>query len=106
MIYRLRVPRPPLSFFVENLWFYQDLAVDHTGENSCLTRPWNLSSTSARAPRSCTTARNRPAMPASPLLDQRHQRRYIVIGARTQLLDDGGSRPHRRSCTVPWLPNL
>jgi len=32
MIYRLRVPRPPLSFFVENLWFYQDLAVDHTGE--------------------------------------------------------------------------
>jgi AraC-like DNA-binding protein len=32
MIYRLRVPRPPLSLFVENLWFYEDLAVDHTRE--------------------------------------------------------------------------
>jgi AraC-like DNA-binding protein len=32
MIYRLRVPRPPLSYFVENLWFYRDLEVDHTKE--------------------------------------------------------------------------
>jgi AraC-like DNA-binding protein len=32
MIYRLRVPRAPLSCFVENLWFYQDLEVDHTKE--------------------------------------------------------------------------
>jgi AraC-like DNA-binding protein len=32
MIYRLRVPRAPLSYFVENLWFYQDLEVDHTKE--------------------------------------------------------------------------
>jgi AraC-like DNA-binding protein len=32
MIYRLRVPQPPLSYFVENLWFYQDLEVDHTKE--------------------------------------------------------------------------
>lgn len=32
MIYRLRVPGPPLSYFVENLWFYQDLEVDHTKE--------------------------------------------------------------------------
>jgi AraC-like DNA-binding protein len=32
MIYRLRVPRPPLSHFVENLWFYRDLEVDHSKE--------------------------------------------------------------------------
>jgi AraC-like DNA-binding protein len=32
MIFRLRVPRAPLSHFVENLWFYQDLAVDHSKE--------------------------------------------------------------------------
>jgi AraC-like DNA-binding protein len=32
MIYRLRVPRPPLSYFVENLWFYRDLEVDHSKE--------------------------------------------------------------------------
>lgn len=32
MIFRLRVPRAPLSYFVENLWFYQDLEVDHTKE--------------------------------------------------------------------------
>lgn len=32
MIFRLRVPRFPLSQFVENLWFYQDLEVDHTKE--------------------------------------------------------------------------
>jgi AraC-like DNA-binding protein len=32
MIYRLRVPRPPLSCFVENLWFYEDLEVDHAKE--------------------------------------------------------------------------
>jgi AraC-like DNA-binding protein len=32
MIYRLRIPRPPLSYFVENLWFYQDLEVDHSKE--------------------------------------------------------------------------
>jgi AraC-like DNA-binding protein len=32
MIYRLRVPRTPLSYFVENLWFYQDLEVDHNKE--------------------------------------------------------------------------
>jgi hypothetical protein len=32
MIYRLRVPRRPLSYFVENLWFYRDLEVDHRKE--------------------------------------------------------------------------
>jgi AraC-like DNA-binding protein len=32
MIYRLRVPRAPLSYFVENLWFYEDLKVDHSKE--------------------------------------------------------------------------
>ena len=32
MIYRMRIPRTPLSYFVENLWFYQDLEVDHTRE--------------------------------------------------------------------------
>lgn len=32
MIYRLRLPQPPLSYFVENLWFYEDLVVDHTRE--------------------------------------------------------------------------
>lgn len=32
MIYRLRVPRAPLSYFVENLWFYRDLETDHTRE--------------------------------------------------------------------------
>src|SRR5580700_2965670 len=32
MIFRARVPRPPLSYFVENLWFYQDLEADHTKE--------------------------------------------------------------------------
>jgi AraC-like DNA-binding protein len=32
MIYRLRVPGAPLSYFVENLWFYRDLEVDHTKE--------------------------------------------------------------------------
>lgn len=32
MIYRLRVLGAPLSFFVENLWFYQDLEVDYARE--------------------------------------------------------------------------
>jgi len=32
MIFRLRAPQPPLSYFVENLWFYQDLKVNHTKE--------------------------------------------------------------------------
>jgi len=32
MIFRLRLPRDPLSYFVENLWFYQDLEVNHTKE--------------------------------------------------------------------------
>jgi AraC-like DNA-binding protein len=32
MIYRLRLPQPPLSYFVENLWFYEDLVVEHTRE--------------------------------------------------------------------------
>lgn len=32
VIYRLRIPDAPLSYFVENLWFYQDLEVDHTRE--------------------------------------------------------------------------
>src|ERR1039458_554443 len=32
MIFRIRVPRAPLSCFVENLWFYQDLEVDHAKE--------------------------------------------------------------------------
>jgi AraC-like DNA-binding protein len=32
MIFRTRVPRPPLSYFVENLWFYQDLEVNYTKE--------------------------------------------------------------------------
>lgn len=32
MIYRLRVPPPPLYHFVENLWYYDDLIADHTRE--------------------------------------------------------------------------
>ncbi len=32
MIYRLRIPRPPLSHFVENLWYYEDLIAEHTRE--------------------------------------------------------------------------
>jgi AraC-like DNA-binding protein len=32
MMYRLRVPRGPLAYFVEYLWFYKDLAVDHSKE--------------------------------------------------------------------------
>jgi AraC-like DNA-binding protein len=32
MLVRLRTPSPPLSHFVENLWFYRDLEVNHTKE--------------------------------------------------------------------------
>ncbi len=32
MIYRTRIPKAPLAQFVEVLWFYQDLDVDHTRE--------------------------------------------------------------------------
>jgi AraC-like DNA-binding protein len=32
MIFCTRIPRPPLSHFVEYLWFYRDLEVDHTKE--------------------------------------------------------------------------
>lgn len=32
MLYRTRIPRPPLSHFVETLWFYRDLELDHTKE--------------------------------------------------------------------------
>ena len=32
MIYRLRIPGPPLSHFVENLWYYDDLITEHTRE--------------------------------------------------------------------------
>jgi len=32
MIYRVRIPQPPLAFFVENLWFYEGLDVDHAKE--------------------------------------------------------------------------
>ena len=32
MLYRLRIPSPPLSYFVENLWYYDDLVADHTRE--------------------------------------------------------------------------
>jgi AraC-like DNA-binding protein len=32
MLYRMRTPGPPLSHFVENLWFFQDLETDHSKE--------------------------------------------------------------------------
>lgn len=32
MIYLTRIPGPPLSYFVELLWFYEDLDVGHTKE--------------------------------------------------------------------------
>lgn len=32
MNYHLRVPRPPLSHFVENLWYFDDLIAHHTRE--------------------------------------------------------------------------
>ena len=32
MIFRQRVPRPPLSYFVEFLWYYADLEVSHSKE--------------------------------------------------------------------------
>ena len=32
MLFRTRIPKPPLSHFVETLWFYRDLATDHSKE--------------------------------------------------------------------------
>ncbi len=32
MIFRQRVPGPPLGYFVENLWYYSDLEVSHSKE--------------------------------------------------------------------------
>jgi hypothetical protein len=32
MLFRLRKPRPPLSHFVEHVWFYRDLQVGHRRE--------------------------------------------------------------------------
>ena len=82
MIYRVRVPRPPLSHFVENLWFYQDLVVGHTREKLLPDASMELIIDLAGAPKKLYD-RNEAAhhVPYRRCWISGMQRQYIVIGA-------------------------
>lgn len=82
MIYRVRVPRPPLSYFVENLWFYQDLVVGHTHEKLLPDASMELIIDLKGAPKKLYD-REDPTRhaPYQRCWISGMQRQYIVIGA-------------------------
>lgn len=82
MIYRVRAPRPPLSHFVENLWFYRDLVVGHTREKLLPDASMELIVDLAGAPKKLYD-RNETALhvPYRRCWISGMQRKYIVIGA-------------------------
>src|SRR5215472_7505784 len=84
MIYRLRVPGPPLSYFVENLWFYRDLDLGHTREKLLPDASMELIIDLGEGPKKLydrdqqTRHANYNRCWISGM-----QRKYIVIGAET-----------------------
>jgi len=82
MIYRVRIPRPPLSHFVENLWFYQDLVVGHTREKLLPDASMELIIDLVGGPKKLYD-RDEPARhaPYQRCWVSGMQRQYIVIGA-------------------------
>ncbi len=82
MIYRLRIPRPPLSHFVENLWFYQDLATDHTREKLLPDASMELIIDLAGGPKKLYDKEEQVRhTPYNRCWISGIQRQYIVIGA-------------------------
>jgi AraC-like DNA-binding protein len=81
MIYRVRVPCPPLSHFVENLWFYQDLVAGHERQKLLPDASMELIIDLAGAPKKLYAheAQSRP-IDYSRCWISGMQRRYIVIG--------------------------
>lgn len=82
MVYRVHIPYPPLSYFVEHLWYYDELIADHTREKLLPDASMELIIDLGGGPKK--------------LYDRRHhdrhaeynkcwisgmQRQYIVIGA-------------------------
>src|SRR5215472_6509513 len=84
MIYRLRIPGPPLSHFVENLWYYEDLIANHTREKLLPDASMELIIDLGEGPKKLydrdqqTRHTNYNRCWISGM-----QRKYIVIGAET-----------------------
>jgi AraC-like DNA-binding protein len=82
MIFRVRAPRPPLSYFVENLWYYQDLEVSHDKEKLLPDASMELIIDLSEGSKKLYDRRN-----LSRYAGYQHcwisgmQRQYIVIGA-------------------------
>jgi AraC-like DNA-binding protein len=84
MIYRVRIPRPPLSSFVENLWFYRDLEVDHTKEKLLPDAAVELIIDLGDGPKKLFDRRNILRYTGyNRCWISGMQRQYIVIGAET-----------------------
>ena len=81
MLYRLRIPRPPLCYFVENLWFYKDLEVDHAKEKLLPDAAVELIIDLGEGPKKLYDRRN-PAQAAgyNRCWISGMQRQYIIIG--------------------------
>ncbi len=84
MIFRSHVPSPPLSHFVEFLWYYRDLQVNHTKERLIPDAAMELIIDLTETPKRLYNGHD-----TSRFTHYRHcwisgmHRQYIVIGAET-----------------------
>ena len=82
MIYRLRIPRPPLAHFVENLWYYEDLIANHTREKLLPSASMELIIDLGEGPKKLYDREERTRHAAyNKCWISGMQRKYIVIGA-------------------------
>jgi AraC-like DNA-binding protein len=81
MIFRLRAPRAPLSYFVENFWFYQDMEANHTKEKLLPDAAVELIIDLSEGPKKLYDSADTPRYTGyNRCWISGMQRRYIVIG--------------------------
>jgi AraC-like DNA-binding protein len=81
MIFRVRVPGAPLSYFVENLWFYQDLEVDHCKEKLLPDASMELIIDLSEGPKKLYDRRDRTTFTGyNRCWVNGMQRQYLIIG--------------------------
>jgi len=100
MIYRTRAPQPVLTPFIELLWFYEDLDVDHSKEKLLPDASMELIIDLSEGPKRLYDSRDLDRFTTQPLLDQRAATAVYRARSRAGGLNGGGALSHRRCGAV------
>ena len=104
MIYLTRVPAAPLSYFVELLWFYENLETDHSKEKLLPDASMELIIDLSDGPKKLYDNRDLERYSAlQPLLGERNAAAVYRAWRGTRFVNDGSALPDRRGCPVLWL---